>query len=113
MVGMSKFGEYLRRIRKLKGLTLTKLEELSGVSNSYLSQVENGQFKPSVEILKKLAKVLDVPYIELLQKAGVLEEDIVDGENELLKENIRLNEENRKLREVIKNMQNLISDSFD
>jgi|SRR5690625_1262756 len=114
MVGMSNFGECIKEIRLSKKLTLRDVSEKCGISHPYLSQIENGKKNtPKPAMIAKLAKGLDVPYIVLLQKAGILEEDIADGENELFKENIRLNEENRKLREVIKNIQNLISNSFD
>lgn len=114
MVDMSNFGEFIKEIRFRKKLSLKDVSEKCGISHPYLSQIENGKKNtPKPAMIAKLAKGLGVPYILLLKKAGILEEDIVDGENELLKENIRLNEENRKLREVIKNVQNLISDSFD
>lgn len=44
-----------REIRKAKGLTLRKLEEITGISNAYLSQLENGKIKsPSYNTVKKL-----------------------------------------------------------
>lgn len=114
LLSNNNFGELVREIRLSKRLSLKDLAEKSGLSCPYLSRIENGKRKPSANTIKKLADALDVKYLYLLNEAGLLsEEDIVDGENELLKENIRLNEENRKLREVIKNMQNFISDSFD
>lgn len=72
---MEDFGEYLRELRKEKGLTLTQLSEISGVSHPYISQIENDKFKPSPDILKKLAGPLGVPYTELLHKAGILPGD--------------------------------------
>lgn len=114
MEDMSNLGEFIKQKRTEKNISTRELARRSGVSQPYISQLENNKdISPTNDMLKKLAKGLGISYIELLQKAGILEEDIADGENELLKENIRLNEENRKLREVIKNMQNLISDSFD
>ena len=41
--------------RKLKGLTLRQIEEKTGISNAYLSQLENGKIKsPSYDVVKKL-----------------------------------------------------------
>ncbi|GIN08719.1 LexA repressor [Shouchella clausii] len=69
------FGEYLRRRRKEKGFTIRQLEMKSGVSNAYLSHLENGKRGlPSTEIIKKISKALDISYTEMLQKAGHLDE---------------------------------------
>ncbi|WP_346206781.1 helix-turn-helix transcriptional regulator [Caldifermentibacillus hisashii] len=69
------FGKYIKELRAKRELTIRQLEIYSGVSNSYLSQLENGKRGiPSPEILKKLSKGLKVPYDELMIKAGYLEE---------------------------------------
>jgi transcriptional regulator with XRE-family HTH domain len=72
------FGEYLRALRLEKRYSLREVEELSGVSNSYLGLIERGQRPiPGADILKKLAPVYDVPVRDLLAVAGYLrEEDI-------------------------------------
>ena len=72
------FGEYLRTLRLEKRYSLREVEELSGVSNSYLGLIERGQRPiPGADILKKLAPVYDVPVRDLLAVAGYLrEEDI-------------------------------------
>lgn len=70
------FGKYLRNLRKERGLTIRQIEVFSGVSNSYLSLVENGKRGiPSPEILEKLAPVYKVPYEQLMTAAGYLEGD--------------------------------------
>jgi transcriptional regulator with XRE-family HTH domain len=67
------FGQYLKKLRKIKGITLTELGELVGYSNPYLSQIETGKRgTPSPEILKKLSEPLGVSYEELMVKAGYL-----------------------------------------
>src|SRR5699024_9309319 len=64
------FGNYLKLLRKQKGLTLVKLQEETGISNSYLSQIENNQFTPSNDILRKLATFYKIDYFMLANKAG-------------------------------------------
>ncbi|MCB5238899.1 helix-turn-helix domain-containing protein [Niallia circulans] len=65
------FGEYLKKLRKDLGYTLTELSKLSGVSQPYLSQMEGGKRGiPSTETLRKIAEPLDINYSELLIKAG-------------------------------------------
>lgn len=70
---ISDFGMFLRRTRKLAGLTLKELERETGISYSYLSQLETGARSiPSPEILQKLAEPLSVGYVQLMQEAGYL-----------------------------------------
>jgi transcriptional regulator with XRE-family HTH domain len=63
-------GNYIKLLRKAKEMTLIELSELSGVSNPYLSQIENGKFKPSPGILKKISEPLGISYQELMVRAG-------------------------------------------
>jgi SOS regulatory protein LexA len=65
------FGLYLRQLRTSKKLSMKNLEDLSGVSNAYISNIENGKRGiPSPDVLKKLSGPLDVSYDELMEKAG-------------------------------------------
>jgi len=74
------FGSYLRGLRRSRGLSLKKVERDAGVSNAYLSQIERGLRKPPhPEILKRLAKVYDVPPNDLLIAAGYVEDLAVKG----------------------------------
>jgi len=70
------FGEYLRNLRKKKGLTLKELGEEIGFSYSYLSQLERGergvQGIPSPEFLKLLYKPLGADFYEMMEVAGHL-----------------------------------------
>ena len=66
-------GEYLANLRTTRRLTLREVDEASGVSNAYLSQLETGKIrKPSPHILHKLAAVYGVSYILLMKKAGYI-----------------------------------------
>ncbi|MEL7562799.1 helix-turn-helix transcriptional regulator [Dehalogenimonas sp. 4OHTPN] len=81
---MAEFGQYLRSLRKEKDLSLRDVQARSGVSGSYLAQIEQGhKHKPSAEILKKLAPVYDVPIRDLMKAAGYLEEAVGDLSEEL------------------------------
>jgi len=69
-------GPELRRIRKARGATLRGVEDATGISNAYLSQLENGKIaKPSPNFLYKLAGFYDVPYEDLMRAAGYVGED--------------------------------------
>lgn len=68
------FGRYIKSLREDRGLTLRQVQSQSGVSDSYLSQLEKGQRgTPSPEFIKKLATGYDVPYEEMLVAAGYLQ----------------------------------------
>lgn len=84
------FGSYLRELRKEKKLTLVQLSELSGVSNPYLSQIENDKFVPSIDILNKISKPLEVSSLTLMFHAGYADQDeieLVEQTNNMLKGN--------------------------
>lgn len=59
-------GGNLRRLRVRLGLSLERLQQASGVSRAMLSQIELGQSAPTINILSKIAKALDVPCSALL-----------------------------------------------
>lgn len=57
----TRLGDKLRELRKQKELTLDKLAELSGLSKSYIWELENRESqRPSAEKLTALADVLGV-----------------------------------------------------
>ncbi len=60
-------GRKIKRLRKEKKLTLQELSRRSGVSPGYISMLERGFKKsPTLEVLKKLAKGLDIKLSELI-----------------------------------------------
>ncbi|ARK21371.1 helix-turn-helix domain-containing protein [Sporosarcina ureae] len=69
-------GEYIKKKREQRELTLQGLSKKIGYSGAYISMVENDKKKkPSFEFLSALAKGLDVPYKELLRLSGYFGED--------------------------------------
>ena len=49
------FGEFVRAQRQLAHVSLRNLAKMSGVSDSYLSQIERGNYRPSPQVVKALA----------------------------------------------------------
>ena len=45
-------GPRLRRVREQRGVTLTEVAQATGISKSTLSRLENGQRRPSLELLR-------------------------------------------------------------
>ncbi len=60
------FGNQLYCLRKEAGLSQTELASFLGVTNKAVSKWENGNAKPTTEMLKKLSKVLGVSIEKLL-----------------------------------------------
>ena len=67
-------GEFIREQRRVGQLSLRKLSEQAGVSNPYLSQIERGLRHPSAEILRQIARALEISSEELYVRAGILDE---------------------------------------
>jgi HTH-type transcriptional regulator, competence development regulator len=64
-------GKFLQAAREQKKLTLRAVEQETGVSNAYLSQLESGKIKqPSPVFLHKLSDLFEVSYTDLLSLAG-------------------------------------------
>lgn len=59
------FGERLTATRTERGLTRAELAQRSGVSPSYLGQLEAGRSQPTLEILTNLAVALAVSIDDL------------------------------------------------
>ncbi|WP_440707889.1 helix-turn-helix domain-containing protein [Herbiconiux sp. YIM B11900] len=55
----------IREIRAQRGLTVAQLAGSAGVSSGLISQVERGLADPSLETLRQIARVLEVPLFEL------------------------------------------------
>ena len=67
-------AKYLRDIRAVRGKSLRVVEDATGISNAYLSQLERGDAtKPSPDKLQELAKYYEVPYTDLMRAAGYLQ----------------------------------------
>lgn len=59
-------AENLRRMRKVRGMSLDDLARASGVSRAALSQIETCKTNPTVGLLWKIAVGLAVPFADLI-----------------------------------------------
>ncbi|EKN68972.1 helix-turn-helix transcriptional regulator [Schinkia azotoformans] len=99
-------GKKIRDLRMKKGMSLTELAKLSGISKSYLSFIERGkQTNPSIEVIEKISKALSVDLQSLLTSNKLQKQ--IDPQN-LDKEVIQLaiemsnsNIDKEKLRQLI------------
>lgn len=63
-------GANLRRLRTRRGLSLEKLAQASGVSRAMLGQIELGQSAPTINVVWKIARALEVTFSALLSTHG-------------------------------------------
>ncbi|MCY9664517.1 helix-turn-helix domain-containing protein [Paenibacillus alginolyticus] len=67
-------GQNISSIRKQRGYTLSELSERTGISKSYLSNIErNLKQNPSIHVMEKIALVLKVDLKTLLKIAADVE----------------------------------------
>lgn len=61
-------GKAIKRAREIRGLTQSKVAELTGTSENYISLLENDHRDPSWSLVCKLAEVFrfPLPYLLLL-----------------------------------------------
>lgn len=66
-----KLGDFLKKCREDKALTLRNVEDATEISNAYLSQLEGNKIKkPSPVVLGKLSNLYQIQYSALMKLAG-------------------------------------------
>lgn len=107
-----RIGDKLRQLRKDNNFTLKELSKQTGLSISFISDIENGRRNPRLENLNKLATALNVDVSVLLGenksissttskehdkvKTDDLEEDFPEGVYVLRRANKELSPEAKK-----------------
>lgn len=61
------FGRNFKRLRQEKGLTQEEVEVRSGLSQYYISALEQGKRNPTLIAVYEISQALGVHYLELLQ----------------------------------------------
>jgi transcriptional regulator with XRE-family HTH domain len=64
-------GRFIQDQRRRTQLSVKRLSDLSGISNTHLSQIERGLRKPSTDVLKQLANALSISAESLFARAGI------------------------------------------
>ncbi|MCK9451238.1 MAG: helix-turn-helix domain-containing protein [Bacteroidales bacterium] len=85
-------GEYIKKLRKQKGLQQKEVAIEVGLSQSNYNKVENDHRQPSIEVLNKLAKLFDVTIDQLLNPDDHLPK-VVTVEDKTANEKIKLIEQ--------------------
>jgi transcriptional regulator with XRE-family HTH domain len=63
-------GAALKRLRTKRGLSLEALARLAGVSRAMIGQIEGGRSMPTIGLLWKIARALEVPFSALTGSGG-------------------------------------------
>lgn len=63
----------LREILKDRSMTLKAFSELSGISQPNLSNYINGNVSPTLDMLTRISKALNIPITELFEEPHTLE----------------------------------------
>lgn len=71
----------LKKLRIKNGLSLERLAKVSGVSKSMLGQIEQGKSAPTINLLWKVAKALEVPFSALYANAEEQEVVLLQASN--------------------------------
>lgn len=94
---LSDFRNYIKKVREDKGLKMRELERLSGISQSYISQIENGKRSiPTPDVIKKLANGLNENPIDLMVLAGYFSKEEAEQRKKILNQLKKEQEEDRK-----------------
>ena len=68
-------GETLKLLRTFYGYKSVEMAQMIGISQSYLSEIENNKKQPSLEILDKYAEAFDMKVSTILLFSESLEKD--------------------------------------
>ncbi len=83
------FGAFVKAQRQLANISQRQLAKASGMSDSYLSQIERGQYSPSAEVLRGLANALGLTPAALFMQFGLLDGTDSDSSEVGVEEAIR------------------------
>ena len=84
------FGEFVRAQRRLAQVSQRNLARMSGVSDSYLSQLERGNYRPSPQVVKALATAFGLEPKQLYTMLGFMDDE--DGASTSVEQAIQLDQ---------------------
>jgi transcriptional regulator with XRE-family HTH domain len=67
MAAVDDLGVRIKKIRVAKGMTITKLSEMTHLTTSMISQIENNKSLPSLKTLEQVSIALQVPIGSLFE----------------------------------------------
>lgn len=73
---MKRFGTYLKKLRVDAGLSLHRVQELTGYNSSNLWHIEQGRNEMKLYNLYKLSKVYNIHWVKMAKELLKLEYDV-------------------------------------
>ncbi len=77
-------GQSIKNLRKAKGINQATFAESVGITQTYLSQIENGHKEPSTYVLRLIAEEIEMP-LPILFWFSVEETDILPRKKQAFK----------------------------
>lgn len=78
MLSKEDLGKYLKKLRDDKNLSLREVNKLTDISYTHLNMIENGKRNVTPALLRNLANLYNVDYLDLYEKAGYI--DLIENE---------------------------------
>ncbi len=78
MLSKEELGRYLKKLRNDKSLSLREVNHITDISYSHLNMIENGKRNVTPALLRILANLYCVDYLDLYEKAGYI--DLIEDE---------------------------------
>ena len=96
-------GKKMKELRESRNLNIKQLSELVECTSSLISQLERGKTDPSISMLKRIAKALDVNIVDFFMKSAN-DVDVVTRVNDRV--DIQLKRWEAKIQSLVKNVTN-------
>jgi transcriptional regulator with XRE-family HTH domain len=96
-------GKKMKELRESRNLNIKQLSELVECTSSLISQLERGKADPSISMLKRIAKALDVNIVDFFMKSAN-DVDVVTTVDDRV--DIQLKRWEAKIQSLVKNVTN-------
>lgn len=104
MIDYAFIGRQIKSVRKSNNLTQEKFAEQLQISTEHLSRIENGAFHPSLTLIEKICKSLNISEVELM--FGIRDDD-ADHSEIIALWNTFNDSEKKSLIEIIKTIKSM------
>lgn len=93
---MNKLGKLLRKYREEINMSLKNVSDITGITDSRLSKIENGKCSCPASDLKKLAELYHVPVVTLFLTADYLKPEDLKEYQQVFKGTEYLNDQEKQ-----------------
>lgn len=100
-IKVDNIGDMLKNARLSKDMLLKDVSKISNLSSGYISRMENGSSKPSLEALKILCKVYSLNINDYVENADDTELNGIHIKDFLLNNNLIYNEKEISIKEKL------------